>query len=170
MFLSSWSLTCWLVYNNFVGLVTKGYHGCKCCGPSLKAGWSDHLRNPGHDCSTVFLPKEHPYRRGTYAFNGKAERTQRPAIMTPFEWLRAYERDKEKEKEFAEMFDSNGETMFNDLEFFDTYVEKFPIGMKRKFFFYELPYWKHLKISHLLDPMHIFKNVSSSLWRHIKSK
>ena len=25
-------------------------------------------------------------------------------------------------------------------------------------------------ISHLLDPMHLFKNVSSSLWRHISSK
>ena len=37
-------------------------------------------------------------------------------------------------------------------------------------FFYELPYWEHLKIAHLLDPMHIFKNVSSSLWRHISSK
>jgi hypothetical protein len=68
------------------------------------------------------------------------------------------------------MFDSNGEPMFDDPEFFDTYVEKFPIGMKRKSVFYELPYWEHLKISHLLDPMHIFKNVSSSLWRHISSK
>jgi hypothetical protein len=42
--------------------------------------------------------------------------------------------------------------------------------MKRKSIFYELPYWEHLKISHLLDPMHIFKSVSSSLWRHISSK
>ena len=42
--------------------------------------------------------------------------------------------------------------------------------MKRTFVFYELPYWEHLKISHLLDPMHIFKNVSSSLWRHKSSK
>ena len=33
-----------------------------------------------------------------------------------------------------------------------------------------LPYWEHLKISHLLDPMHIFKNVPSSLWGHISSK
>jgi hypothetical protein len=42
--------------------------------------------------------------------------------------------------------------------------------MKKKSIFYELPYWEHLKISHLLDPMHIFKNVSSSLWRNISSK
>ena len=88
--------------------------------------------------------------------------------MTPAEWLRAYER--EKEKEFIEIFDSNGEPMFDDLEFFDTYNEKFSIGMKRKYIFYNLPYWEHLKITHLLDPMHIFKNVSSYLWRHISPK
>jgi hypothetical protein len=85
--------------------------------------------------------------------------------MTPTEWLRAYER--EKEKDITKMFDSNGEPMFDDLELFDTYVEKFPIGIKRKSIFYELPYWEHLKIAHLLYPMHIFENVSSSLWRYI---
>jgi hypothetical protein len=42
--------------------------------------------------------------------------------------------------------------------------------MKMKSVFYELPYWEHVKIAHLLDPMHIFKNVSYSLWRHISSK
>ena len=72
--------------------------------------------------------------------------------MTPAEWLRAYER--EKEKDLIEMLDSNGEPMF---ELFYTYVEKFPIGMKRKSIFYDLPYWQHIKVTHLLDPMHIFK-------------
>ena len=81
--------------------------------------------------------------------------------MTPAGWLIAYEI--EKEKEFAEMFDSNGEPMFNDPYLFNTYVEIFPIGMKRKSIFYELPYWEHLNIAHLLDPMHIFKSVSYSL-------
>ena len=88
--------------------------------------------------------------------------------MTPAKWISAYERD--KEKEFIEMFNSNGEPMFDDPEFFDTYVEKFPIGMKRKYIFYNLPYWEHLKITHLLYPMHILKNVSYSLWRHISLK
>lgn len=60
--------------------------------------------------------------------------------------------------------------MFNDPELFDTYVEKLSIVMNRKYVFYELPYWENLNISYLLDPMHIFKNVSSSLWRHISLK
>ena len=126
------------------------------------------LRRPLYDYSRVFLPEEHPYKRAASACNSKRERTQRPLIMKPTEWLRAYER--EKEKEFIEMLDSNGEPMFDEPYFFHTYVEKFPIRMKRKSVFYDLPYWEHLKIAHLLDPMHIFKNVSSSLWRHISSK
>lgn len=60
--------------------------------------------------------------------------------------------------------------MFNDPEFFNTYVDKFPIGMKRTLVYYELPYWEYLKISYLLDPMCIFKNVSYSIWRHISLK
>ena len=107
-----------------------------------------------YDYSRVFLPDEHPYIREAYAFNGKQERTQRPAITKPAEWIRAYERDKEV---LIEILDSNGEPMFDDPEFFDTYVEKFPIGMKIKSIFYNVPYWEHLKITHLLDPMHIFK-------------
>ena len=42
--------------------------------------------------------------------------------------------------------------------------------MKGKSVFYELPYWENLNIAHLLDPIHIFKNVSSSLWRNISLK
>ena len=68
------------------------------------------------------------------------------------------------------MFDSNGEPKFDDQDFFNTYVEKFSIGMKRKSIFYNLPYWENINITHLLDPMHIFKIVSSYLWRHISSK
>ena len=65
-----------------------------------------------YDYSRVFLPKENPYRRETSAFNGKLERTQRPETMTPVDWIRAY--DIEKEKEFLKLFDSNGEPLFND--------------------------------------------------------
>ena len=60
--------------------------------------------------------------------------------------------------------------MFDDPKLFNTYVEELPIGMKSKSIFYELPYWEHLNIAHLLDHIHIFKNVLSSLWRHISSK
>ena len=43
-------------------------------------------------------------------------------------------------------------------------------GMKRKSIFYELPYWKDLLISQLLNPMHIFKNVPDYIFQHISGK
>lgn len=48
--------------------------------------------------------------------------------------------------------------------------EGFPPGMKRFSILYELPYWTSLRINHLLDPMHIFKNVGSLLWDHITGR
>ncbi|RYA84795.1 hypothetical protein DD594_25700, partial [Enterobacter cloacae complex sp. 4DZ1-17B1] len=45
-----------------------------------------------------------------------------------------------------------------------------PPGMKRLSLWYELPYWPRLMINHLLDPMHIFKNVGNLLWDHLTVK
>ena len=53
--------------------------------------------------------------------------------MTPDELIRAYGGD--KKKKFIEFFYSNWGPMFDDPEFFDTYVEKFPNGMKIKYIF-----------------------------------
>ena len=78
----------------------------------MKDRWFDHLLKLVYDFSKVFLPEKNPYRRETFSFNGKLERSQRPTIMTPVEWLREYER--EKEKEITKMFDSNWEPMFDD--------------------------------------------------------
>ena len=44
-----------------------------------------------------------------------------------------------------------------------------PPGMKWLSIFHKLPYWGDLLINHLLDPMHIFKNVAQQIWDHITS-
>ena len=43
-------------------------------------------------------------------------------------------------------------------------------GMKRLSILHQLPYWNDLLINHLLDPMHIFKNVGEVLWKTITGK
>ena len=134
----------------------------------MKDRWSKYIQNLVYDFSRVFLLENHPYRILTSTFNGKPKRTQIPEIMSSSNWLRAY--DKDKEKEIVEILNSIGEPMFDDPELFNTYVDKIPKGMKIKSIFYELPYWEHLNIVNLLYLMHIFKNVSCSLWIHISSK
>jgi hypothetical protein len=87
-----------------------------------------------YDFLRVFLSKDLPYRRVVSSFNGKLVRTQRLKTMISTDWIRAY--DTEKEKEFSRLFDLNGEPLFDDPHFFNNYVEKIPIGMKRKSIFY----------------------------------
>ncbi|KAL3702065.1 hypothetical protein R1sor_020087 [Riccia sorocarpa] len=40
-------------------------------------------------------------------------------------------------------------------------------GLRRWSILHQLPYWKHLQIHHLLDPMHIEANVVKSLIKHL---
>lgn len=65
----------WPIYNDIVGLITKGYHGYKFCGPSINSTWSKHLGKPVYDYSRVFLLEDHPYQRVVSTFNDKLETT-----------------------------------------------------------------------------------------------
>jgi hypothetical protein len=84
-------------------------------------------------------------------------------IMGPTDWLKKYEDD--ELKYWKDVFDG-----VDSIEEQEQVVIKMPEGMKRKSIFYELPYWKDILISHLLDPMHILKNVPYSIFQHILGK
>ena len=45
-----------------------------------------------------------------------------------------------------------------------------PRGMSQYSILLTSPYWAKLMIQHLLDPMHVFKNVGQALWDHIIGK
>ena len=83
--------------------------------------------------------------------------------MIPVDWLKKYE-DAEL-KSWNDFFLHD-----HSIEEPEQVMVEMPKGMNRKSIFYDLPYWKDLLISHLLDPMHIFKNVPDSIFRHIASK
>jgi hypothetical protein len=61
--------------------------------------------------------------------------------------------------EIEELFDSNGEHVFDNPKFFYIYVEKMSTRIERKYVFYELPYWEDIKFSHFLYPMPTLKNI-----------
>ena len=45
----------------------------------------------------------------------------------------------------------------------------FPKGMSQYSILLTFTNWEILKIQHLLDPMHVFKNVGQAIWDHITS-
>lgn len=114
---------------------------CPTCGPSLVTERPVHL-------SKVIYPNNHRFLPTTH--EGYA-----PPIngITPFKW-----------------------TMTNWAKYWEAHWSASPPpkdppkGMSRYSIFLTLPYWESLKIQHLLDPMHIFKNVAQSTWDHIIGK
>ena len=53
------------------------------------------------------------------------------------------------------------------LKIQEKYPDSLPLRMKHLSIFHTLPYWDDLLINHLLDPMHIFKNIGEMLWKTI---
>ena len=128
----------------YAELSTKGYHACPTCGPNLHARYSKDLNKCVYPGYRRFLPMNHEMRRKDKRhYNSKVENAPPPHRMSPNDWY----------EEWSKV------TMQDSDQRLD--------GMKGLSIFYELEYWKELKICHLLDPMHVFKNVAESLWRHI---
>ena len=84
-------------------------------------------------------------------------------ILGPGDYLKKYE--DAKSKAWEDFFDQG-----YSIQEPEQVVVNMLNEMKRKSIFYDLPYWKDLLIAHLLDPMHIFKNVPYSIFRHISGK
>ena len=128
----------------YAELSRKGYHACPTCGPNLHTWYSKDLNKCVYPGYRFFLPMNHEMRRKDKRhYNSKVENAPPPHRMSPNDWY----------EEWSKV------TMQDNDQRLD--------GMKGLSIFYELEYWKELKKFHLLDPMHVFKNVAESLWRHI---
>ena len=140
------------------GCSTKGYKACPICGDWLKSTYSKHLNKNIYLRHRRFLPEDHPLRRRTQArhFNGKIESGRCPIAMTPMDWYKKWTEGPliDPESELA----SDGDDERGRGR--STLTPSISI-------WFRLEYWKDLKICHLLDPMHIFKNIGHSLWKHI---
>ena len=120
----------------------SGYAACHLCGvEQLNSRRSEPLNKNVYDNFKKFLPMENRLR---YVGRSSKEHCTEeiPKRKTMKDWGNEWDASK-------------GNTVK---------------GMKWKSSFFLLPYWTELKIHHLLDPMHIFKNVSSSIWRHVTGR
>ncbi|XP_073133518.1 uncharacterized protein [Henckelia pumila] len=133
---------------NLSGCVVKGYCACPICGEEKYSTRLKHSRKISYTGHRRFLPTNHPYRRQKKAFNGKLELNPAPKPLTGHEILERVERIN-----YCSGKASRKQTMQGEVV----------SCWKKKSIFFELEYWKHLHVRHVLDVMHIEKNVCESL-------
>ncbi|XP_073137125.1 uncharacterized protein [Henckelia pumila] len=131
------------------GCIVKGYHACPICGEETYSTRLKHSRKMSYTGHRRFLPANHPYRRQRKAFNGDQEFNPAPKPLSGDEVLKK-----------VDGIHCHWGKMRKKIQSMKDDVKP---SFKKKSIFFELEYWKHLYVRHVLDVMHIEKNVCESL-------
>ncbi|BBN68839.1 hypothetical protein Prudu_602S000400 [Prunus dulcis] len=122
---------------------------CPTCGVSRWKEGKDAILKEGVPAKVKWLPINHPYRRQRAAFNGKPEYGTPPEPLNGEEVLRIVE-----DINYIWGSKNGGSVGENDGD---------RVCWKKKSKFFDLEYWKYLHVRHVLDVMHIEKNVCDSI-------
>ncbi|XP_061358748.1 uncharacterized protein LOC133302941 [Gastrolobium bilobum] len=145
-----WTINDFPAYANLSGWSTKGKLACPCCNMDT---WSLRLpngRKHAYMGSRRFLPLDHYWRNNAKAFDGNKEKRPAPKQLSG--------------DDIVEQLQN-----FNQVQF-GKFTRKrkrgeiqLPGNWRKKSIFFELPYWRYLKLRHNLDVMHIEKNVCDNI-------
>ncbi|XP_052299096.1 uncharacterized protein LOC102608724 isoform X2 [Citrus sinensis] len=145
-----WTISDFPAYGNLSGCSVKGYFACPICGEDTQSCRLKNGKKNVYMRHRRYLPKSHLFRDLTKAFDGKPERDFPSKPLSGEETLRKVEgiqNSRGKKTRKRKKLDSD---------------EK--ICWKKKSIFFSLEYWKHLHVRHMLDVMHIEKNVCESIY------
>ncbi|KAL3676562.1 hypothetical protein R1sor_026510 [Riccia sorocarpa] len=134
-----WTMHDYPGYGIISGFQTKGYCACPTCAVDLPYSWLYQLRKVVYMEFSTFLPLDHPFR-GV----GEDRNLDPPPVARTMDWWE------------NTWMDVQGGRRQQDES-----------GLRRWSILHQLPYWKHLQIHHLLDPMHIEAKVVKSLIKHL---
>lgn len=144
-----WTISDFPAYGDLSGWSTKGHYACPCCHKETKR--TSLINKGGYLGHRRWLPHDHKWRNDVASFDNKREKKHAPTPLSGDNVLEHYSRfTHEKFGKLAgtkRKWDSS-----NSL-----------YGWRKKSIFFNLPYWKSLKIRHNLDVMHIEKNVSDNI-------
>ena len=131
-------------YGNLSGYSVKGHKTCPICEKHTCYHQLKHGRKTVYLGHRRFLKLNHPYRRLRKAFNGYPEWKIAPKALT-------------------------GKQVFKQLKGVNVILgkkEKKSVEKniwKKRFVFFDLPYWSRLDVRHCIDVMHVEKNVCDSI-------
>ncbi|WCJ43095.1 hypothetical protein M5689_023857 [Euphorbia peplus] len=151
-----WTISDFPAYSMLSGWTTAGKRACPYCMDKSQAFT---LPNGGKtswfDSHRIFLPTNHPFRRNRKSF--KKNRTEvgtAPPIMTG--------------EEILQQLNELGLLKVTDLQYEEVNVHICKTcGWKKRSIFWDLPYWKTNLIRHILDVMHIEKNVFDNVFNTV---
>nr|XP_017228842.1 PREDICTED: uncharacterized protein LOC108204064 [Daucus carota subsp. sativus] len=136
--------------SNLLGNIVKGYNACPVCVDGTKATRLANYRKCVVMRHRRWLPRSHPYRRKKEDFDNTVEKETAPIPLTGLEVL---ERTKHLKCHVFGKTQRQPRFKKGDVR---------PIFKKVSIFF-ELEYWKFLPVRHVLDVMHIEKNICEAL-------
>ncbi|XP_071687302.1 uncharacterized protein [Rutidosis leptorrhynchoides] len=130
-------------YGNLSGYSTKWKKACPICEENTHSIWLTNCKKLAFMGHRRELAENHPYRKKADLFDGTIEDRKLPAPL-------------------------DGETTLSKVANIKVVLGKKGFGppkgiWKKKSIFWKLPYWKHLRVRHCIDVMHIEKNVCESL-------
>ncbi|XP_073108719.1 uncharacterized protein [Elaeis guineensis] len=142
-----WTINDFLVYGNLSGWMSKGKLACPCCHKdTCSLSIRSKICYMGHH---RFLPKNHSWRRNKRSFDGKCEYRDAPKVLTGDDVL-------DQLRKLKKITFGKGQKRKHD-DFNDVY------NWRKKSIFFQLLYWKDLKLCNNLDVMHIVRNISSNI-------
>ena len=154
-----WTINDFPAYGNLSDYSVKGYLACPICAENTQGIYLKHSRKNVYQGHRRFLLRNHPYRRAKKAFNGCQEFDVEPKPLTGTEILQKtininYVYGKKQENK---MHVENSKKKDKIQE------AKSKVAWKKRSIFFYLEYWEFLYVRHVLDVMHIEKNVCESI-------
>ncbi|XP_062028954.1 uncharacterized protein LOC133744949 [Rosa rugosa] len=145
-----WTINDFPAYGNLSGSIIKGYNACPICVDETRPYRLKHSKKMAFMRHRRFLPRHHPYRKQAAAFDNTIEEDVAPSPLSGEEVLSRVECLNTR---FGK---KNPSAPYKGAE------ETRPCWKKKSVFF-ELDYWKHLPVRHILDVMHIEKNCCDAI-------
>jgi hypothetical protein len=181
-----WTLNDFPALAYLYGWTTSGQYACPSCAAFTKSRWLNNGRKWCFMGHRRWLPKDHLYRRSTMEFDKTEETDLAPETMTGSAALnmlhgRVFVLGKKIKVATEGKGKKRGKNVKNGKANSEDHKRKINVTkkksstpsnrdkkkpedwFKKKSIFFELPYWKHNKLRHNLDVMHIEKNVCDNL-------
>ncbi|XP_028061151.1 uncharacterized protein LOC114264655 [Camellia sinensis] len=145
-----WTINDFPTYGNLSSWSTKGKLACPSCNENASHQYLHHCRKTCYMGHRRFLPHDH-FSRTSKSFNGEPELRLEPKLFS--------------REEVLGQLGHIDPSLFGKIDQCGKKRKCSPqyLNWARRSIFFDLPYWKTLKVRHNLDVMHIEKNICDSV-------